>query len=171
MMELKARDLLTTPPRNPKAKIADWLFLERVLIMGAIIAACGFVIYYIFGSPAIANGKIINELLLTQAQTAAFWAVLMVHFGFVMSARSVFDSAFTFSPFSNKWLLLGILISVLSRLIPTFVPTAQTLFRTADFPLEWWWYIAPCLLPGFIAMEIDKLIRHIWRKRQIAVTT
>jgi magnesium-transporting ATPase (P-type) len=122
----------------------------------------------IFGSPAVVGGKVVNHLLLTQAQTAAFWAVLMVHFGFVMSARSIYDSAFTFSPFSNRWLLLGILVSVLSRLIPTFVPTAQSLFRTADFPLVWWWYIAPCLLPGFIALEIDKVIRKKWRRRKKA---
>jgi magnesium-transporting ATPase (P-type) len=72
----------------------------------------------------------------------------MVHFGYVVSARSIYNSAFTFNPFSNKWLLAGIAASILFRLLPTFVPAASSFFRTEDFPLEWWLYILPCLLPA-----------------------
>jgi hypothetical protein len=35
------------------------------------------------------------------------------------------------------------------------------LFRTAAFPAEWWWWILPCLLPGFVVLELDKLARAI----------
>jgi magnesium-transporting ATPase (P-type) len=51
------------------------------------------------------SGEILDPLLLTQAQTAAFWGILLAHFGYLVSARSVYRSAFTFSPFSNPWLL------------------------------------------------------------------
>jgi Ca2+-transporting ATPase len=160
MMEPKVRNILSTPPRKADAKIADALFLQRVALIGLAIAVPGFTVYQYFGSPAVLDGKIIDPLLLTQAQTAAFWAVLLVHFGFVMSARSVYQSAFTFSPFSNRWLLLGIAISILTRLLPTFNPLFSSLFRTAEFPVHWWLYIMPCLLPGFIALEVDKWIRR-----------
>ncbi|MBF0384199.1 MAG: cation transporting ATPase C-terminal domain-containing protein, partial [Magnetococcales bacterium] len=79
--------------------------------------------------------------------------------GFVMSARSVYSSAFTFSPFSNRWLLLGIAASLLTRLLPTFVPFFSVIFRTAPFPGDWWWFLLPCLLPGFVVLELDKLVR------------
>jgi calcium-translocating P-type ATPase len=160
MMEQKSKNILSTPPRDAKVKIANILFLQRVLFMGLAIAIPGFAIYYHFGSPAVVAGSVVDPLLLTQAQTAAFWAVLLVHFGFVMSARSVHQSAFTFSPFSNKWLLLGIAVSILTRLLPTFVPTFSALFRTAAFPVEWWLLILPCLFPGFIVLELDKWIRR-----------
>ena len=160
MMEPKITNILSTPPRDAKVKIANIFFLQRVLFMGLAIAIPGFAIYYHFGSPAIVAGSVADPLLLTQAQTAAFWAVLLVHFGFVMSARSVYQSAFSFSPFSNKWLLLGIAISILMRLLPTFVPTFSALFRIAEFPVEWWLLILPCLLPGFIVLELDKWIRR-----------
>jgi len=167
MMEPKERDLLHEPPRSPKTKLANLLLLERVILIGLMIAISGFIIYNHFGALAVsAEGVIVDPLLLTQAQTAAFWAVLMVHFGYVMSARSIYNSAFTFSPFSNKWLLLGIVSSILFRLLPTFVPAASSFFRTAEFPLEWWIYILPCLLPGFIAIELEKLIIRRWRKRK-----
>ncbi|MEN8232770.1 MAG: HAD-IC family P-type ATPase [Thermodesulfobacteriota bacterium] len=160
IMEKKTLGLLSGPPREHGKKIVDALFIQRVIIMGTIIAACGFVIYYYFGNAAVSGIEIINPLLLTQAQTAAFWAVLMAHFGFVFSARAVHKSAFTFSPFTNKWLWLGVMVSLTTRLVPTFFPAANALFKTAPFPMKWWPYILICLLPGFIGLEIDKFIRR-----------
>jgi len=164
MMEHKEKGLLDSPPRNPKEKIVNRLFLERVILIGLVIAATGFFIYYYFGSPAVSAGAISDPLLLTQAQTAAFWAVLMVHIGFVISARSVFDSAFTFSPFSNRWLLLGIAVSIGARFLITFSPAVESVFRIAPFPAEWWLLIIPCVLPGFIALELAKLLRKRFGK-------
>jgi magnesium-transporting ATPase (P-type) len=140
------------------------LFLRRVIIMGLAIATPGFLIYYHFGAPAVVNGEIVNELLLTQAQTAAFWAILLAHFGYVISARSIHHSIFTFNPFGNKWLLWGIAISIAIRFIPTVVPDAATLFRTAEFPVEWWPLILLCFLPSFICIELDKAISRIRNK-------
>lgn len=166
VMEKKSPSLLAAPPRNYNKKIVDALFLQRVFIMGGIIAACGFMVFYHFGSAAVHGREIIDPLLLTQAQTAAFWGVLMVHFGFVLSARSINRSAFTFNPFSNKWLWLGIFVSITTRLLPTFFPAASSLFKTAPFPAAWWPYILICLLPGFIGLEIDKLLRKILVQKQ-----
>ncbi len=160
MMEKKSPNLLKHPPRNANAKIADALFFQRVLLIGLAIALPTFFVYHHFGAAAVVDGVVVNPLLLTQAQTAAFWAVLLVHFGFVMSARSTRRSAFSFSPFSNRWLLAGIIISILARFLPTFIPEFASLFRTAEFPLEWWLVILPCLLPGFIVLEIDKYLRY-----------
>lgn len=166
MMENKERGLLQSPPRSPKEKLASFLLLERVILMGLAIALPGFWIYHHFGAAAVApDGSILDEHLLTQAQTAAFWAVLMVHDGFVMSARSVRKSAFTFSPFSNKYLLIGITLSIALRLLPVFSPTIASTFHMANFPTEWWLYILPCLLPGFIVLEVEKLIRRRWGNR------
>ncbi len=161
MMEPKQRNILATPPRDPTAKIADLLFLRRVVLIGLAISVPTFLVYHHFGAAAIVDGELVDPVLLTQAQTAAFWAVLLVHFGFVLSARSVHQSAFTFSPFTNGWLLFGILISLLTRLLPTFIPSVSVVFRTTAFPAEWWWVILPCLLPGFLALELDKLIGRL----------
>lgn len=166
MMEAKERHLLKTPPRAFDEKLANSLLLMRVILIGFAIAIPGFLIYHYFGAAAVAaDGTVLDPTLLSQAQTAAFWAVLMVHFGFVMSARSIYQSAFTFSPFSNKWLWGGIAASLLLRLLPSFVPAVAVAFRTEPFPLEWWIYILPCLLPGFITLETEKFIRRWWSGR------
>ncbi len=159
MMEPKEKGLLTRPPRDAEANIIDSLFIQRVVLLGLAIAVPGFLVYYHFGSPAVAGGKIVNELLLTQAQTAAFWAILLAHFGYVVSARHIYKSAFTFNPFSNKWLLAGILGSIGIRLIPTFIPETAIWFRTAEFPVEWWPIILLAFIPSFLVIEVHKFLR------------
>jgi len=165
MMEAKERGLLTSPPRELKAKIINALFIQRVVIVGLAIAAPGFLIFYHFGAAAVVNGVVVNDLLLTQAQTAAFWAILLAHFGYVVSARSIYDSVLTINPFSNRWLLGGIVISIAIRFIPTLVPEAAALFRTAPFPNEWWPLILLCFFPSLFAIELDKLCRKLFSKK------
>ena len=163
MMEPKESGLLSSPPRSSKIRIIDSLFLKRVIVLGIAIALPGTLIYYYFGAPAVSQENT-DELLLTQAQTAAFWAILLSHFGYVISARSVHKSFFRINPFSNPWLIGGILISVAIRFIPTFVPSTAALFRTAAFPASWWPLILLCFFPSFFAIEIDKALSALWRK-------
>ena len=114
------------------------MFLQRVILLGLAISTPGFLVYYHFGAAAVVDGVLVNELLLTQAQTAAFWAILLAHFGYVVSARSIYGSAFTLNPLGNRWLLAGIALSVAIRFIPTFFPSAAATAllsgATARFP-------------------------------------
>jgi magnesium-transporting ATPase (P-type) len=164
MMEPKETGLLSTPPREPRARIINALFIQRVVVMGLAIALPGFALYYYLGAGAVVDGRIVDELLLTQAQTAAFWGILLAHFGYVVSARSIHSSVFTLNPFSNPWLLAGIALSITIRFIPTWIPSAAALFRTAPFPAQWWPLILLCFLPSFIAIETDKALRRWWPK-------
>ncbi|MDD4876274.1 MAG: HAD-IC family P-type ATPase [Dehalococcoidales bacterium] len=159
MMEPKEHGLLLQPPRDPKEKIANRLFFERVGLVSIVMAATAFLIYLYYGSPAIEGKTVIDEALLLQAQSAAFLAVAMVHVGFAMTARSIFDSAFTFNPFSNRWLLAGILVTIITDITIVYWGPLQNVFGTTSIPISWWIYIIPCILPGFIAVEIEKLIR------------
>jgi calcium-translocating P-type ATPase len=170
MMEPKEKNLLRAPPREPKTQIINALFMQRVVVIGLAISLPGFLLYYHFGHPALADPENIDHLLLTQAQTAAFWGILLAHFGYVISARSVYGSAFSLNPFSNRWLLLGIALSVLIRFIPTVVPAANELFRTAPFSVEWWPLILMCFFPSFLAIETDKFLRRRKQRREHPTT-
>lgn len=166
MLERKERGLLDSPPRDPGVRIIDAMFVQRVVLVGLAIALPGFAIFYHYGAPAVdASGEILDPLLLAQAQTAAFWGILLAHFGYLVSARSINRSAFTFNPFGNPWLLGGIALSIAIRFIPTAVPAANALFRTAEFPPEWWPMILLCFLPSFIMIEADKGLRAVFASR------
>ncbi|MCI5135394.1 MAG: HAD family hydrolase, partial [Candidatus Electrothrix sp. AW2] len=158
MMEAKEKGLLQSPPRSSHVRIIDALFLRRVVFLGLAISLPGFWIYHHFGAAAVVDGQLVDPLLLTQAQTAAFWAILLAHFGYVISARSVDASVFTFNPLGNRWLLAGIALSIMIRFIPTAIPAAASLFRTAPFPAEWWPLILCCFFPSLIMIELDKFL-------------
>ena len=167
MMERKERGLLDVPPRPASTHIINAVFLQRVVCLGLAISLPGFFIYYHFGAAAVGpDGAILDELLLTQAQTAAFWAILLAHFGYLVSARSIYRSAFTFSPLGNPWLLGGVAISIAIRFVPTLLPAAAALFRTAEFPAAWWPSILLCFLPSFLVIEGDKALRALARRRR-----
>ncbi|MBM3142359.1 MAG: HAD-IC family P-type ATPase [Chloroflexi bacterium] len=157
ILERKEKGLLRRPPRDPKEKIANRLFFERVGLVSAVMAAWGFLVYHVFGAPALSSP--VDTLRITQAQTAAFMAVIWVHLGYILTARSVMRSAFTFSPFSNKWILAGMAITLVCQLAITYVPAFQSLFRTAAFPTEWWLLIVLGFVPGFFIVELEKFVR------------
>ena len=162
MMEPKEPGLLTRPPRDPKVRIIDPLFLQRVALMGLVIAVPSFLVYHHFGAPAVVAGELVDPRLLTQAQTAAFWVILITQVSYVVSARSIHDSAFRLDPLGNPWLLGGIVLSVLLHALVTYVPPLAAVFRLAPFPADWWPWILATFLPAFLAIEADKAVRKAW---------
>jgi Ca2+-transporting ATPase len=165
MMEPKEKGLLDLPPRDPKAKLANRLFFERVGLVSAIMAATGFLIYWEFGHRAIAN----DDIVLGQAQTAAFMSVVLVHLGYVITARSTTKSAFTFNIFSNKWLLGGIAITVTADLLIVYLPSLNSVFRTVAFPAHWWPFVIIGLPAGFFIPELEKFVRKKLQEKKTYV--
>ena len=159
MMEPKERGLLQQSPRDPNIHIIDRLFIERVVVMGLTISIPSFLVFSYFGASAIEGGEVVDELLLTQAQTAAFWVILMTQLGYLVSARSIHTSAFRLNPVSNLWLLGGMGISIGLHLIATYVPFIANALRVAPFPTEWWPMVLACFLPSFLVIEVDKYVR------------
>jgi magnesium-transporting ATPase (P-type) len=164
LFEPKEKCLLGEPPRDPKESIANRLFFIRVGLVSVAMAAAGFVIYWMYGHFAMAA----DDALVNQAQTATFMAVKLLHLGFIITARSVMASAFTFNPFSNKWVLWGITLTLITQLLITYAPFAQAIFKTTAFPAEWWPVIILALFPGFAVVELEKLIRKRLRRDRTA---
>jgi len=164
MMEPKDKGLLKLSPRDPKEKIANRLFFERVGLVSVVMALTGFVIFWNFGHLALASSDV--DIVLTQAQTAALMSVVMVHVGYIMTARSTFKSAFTFNPFSNRWILVGVTLTIIIDLMIVYAPFMNNIFRTAPFPTEWWPYILLGLPVGFLVPELEKLVRRQLRERK-----
>jgi magnesium-transporting ATPase (P-type) len=103
-----------------------------------------------------------TDLQLTQAQTVAFTTLVMVQLFYLFTARSIKESAFTFSPFSNKWVLIGAGATVGLQLLIVYSYPLFSIspFRTMPFPLEWWIPIILISLSGFFAVELEKLLRR-----------
>jgi len=164
MMEPKEKGLLDMPPRDPKAKLANRLFFERVGLVSLVMAITGFLIYWRFGHLAMSS----EDVLLSQAQTAAFMSVILVHLGYLVTARSTIKSAFTINILANKWLLGGMSFTIIADLLIVYLPALNSVFRTTPFPLSWWPFVFLGFPAGLLIPELEKLIiRRRQRKRNI----
>ena len=161
MLEPKEKGLLDRPPRSVKEKIANALFFQRVGLVSIVMAALGFYTYWRFGNELLAAG---NSVDLAQAQTATLMMVVMVHLGYVFTARSILGSAFSFSPFGNRWLLLGVALTLIFNLSLVYAPFMHNLFRTAAFPTEWWLLVLLGFPAGFLFPELEKAFVRWWRR-------
>jgi len=79
---------------------------------------------------------------------------------YLFTARSVEGSAFTFSPFSNRVVLLGVGVTLAVQLLLVY---SLPLFgiaplRTEPFASQWWVVVILVGTIGFFAVEGEKLI-------------
>ncbi|MFO8100550.1 MAG: HAD-IC family P-type ATPase [Dehalococcoidia bacterium] len=165
LWEPREPGLLNRPPRDPKTPIADRLFFRKVGIVSLIMAAAAFAVFYMYGSDAI-SGESVDEKRLTQAQTAAFMTVTMVHIFYLLTARSLTRSVFGMNPFSNRWMNIGILATLgLQVIIVYALPhLGFNPLRTEPFPAHWWILIVLLGLPGLLITELEEFLVESWRK-------
>jgi Ca2+-transporting ATPase len=163
--EPKEGGLLDRPPRKPEEHITDSPFLKKVGIVSLVMAVAGFIMYYL--ATLICSGEAQNpELTLMQAQTAAFTAVMLVHICYLFTARSITESAFTFSPFSNTWVLVGAALTLGLQLSIIYAPPLIGInpLRTAPLPLACWLVMLVIAIPIFFIIELEKYLTKRFRK-------
>ena len=166
LWEQREKGLLDRPPRDPGEPIANALFLRKVGIVSLVMAASGFTVFYHYGMPAI-SGPEVNQLLLTQAQTAVLINIMLIHIFYLLTARSLTLSAFEMNPFSNKMVVIGIAVTLIIQLILVYIlpQTGFNPLRTAPFPSQWWPYIVLLALPGLFIVELEEFLVERWKKR------
>ena len=139
-------NVMKRSPRNPKH---NPLTREMLLLIAVFGIAMGLGTLLAFSLFYKADLKL--------AQTVAFTTIVMFEMFAVMSARS-FASFKKISPFSNKWLSLGIMSSVAIQLCVVYLPFLQKFFGTVSLGLIHWVVILGISSFGFIMMEISKLL-------------
>ena len=154
--EPKDKGILERPPRDPNEKLFNPLFLQKVGIVSVISAAAAFTMFLVYCKVMAGSAD-----YLTQAQTVAFTTLIMVQLFYLFTARSITESAFTFSPFSNRMVLIGAAATLGLQLLIVYSSPLFGIspFRTAPFPVEWWIPIILVSLLGFFAIELEKLLR------------
>ncbi|MGD9118651.1 MAG: HAD-IC family P-type ATPase [Dehalococcoidia bacterium] len=155
--ENKEKGILNRPPRDPDEKLFNPLFIRKVAIISVISAVS---VYGLFLWYTAKMGTSTHAL--TEAQTVAFSTLIMVQLVYLFTARSITESAFTFSPFSNKYVIIGAVVTLVLQLIIVYSETLFGIspFRTAPFPAIWWIPIIGVSIIGLFAIELEKFIHR-----------
>lgn len=181
-MEKEEFDLLSLPPRNHKRDhlINTKIYIQAYLFTGFMettVAHSMFFLYYwkAAGIPIRSMfflfegytegfyGYTQDELNHFNAvgQSVYFVTLVILQWGNILSVRNRRLSIMQADPFTKKrrnpWLLLSMLISLIIAIFVTEVPGIQSLFGTAQVPIEFWFIPIPLAL-GILCMdELRKL--------------
>jgi len=168
LWEPRETGLLGRPPRDPKEPLANRLFFRKVGLVSLIMAGAAFAVFYHYGASAV-SGSVVDELRLTQAQTAAFMTVIMVHIFYLLTARSLTESAFRRNPFSNKRVFASIILTIALHILIVYVLSDIGInpFRVAPIPLQWWIPIVSLGLLGLFAVELEEFLVNRLKRRQV----
>jgi Ca2+-transporting ATPase len=153
--EPKEKGLLLRPPRDPKERITDPPFLRKVGVVSLVMALTGFLMFYL-----ATNSWANDSNVLMKAQTAVFTTVMLVHICYLFTARSITESAFSFSPVSNKWVLIGVAITLGLQFMIIYAPPFIGInpLSTAPLPVKYWLTMIAIALPIFFIIELEKYL-------------
>ncbi len=168
LWEPRETGLLDRAPRDPKEPLANRLFFRKVGLVSLVMAGSAFAVFYHYGASAV-SGSVVDELRLTQAQTAAFMTVIMVHIFYLLTARSLTKSAFRMNPFSNKWVFASIIVTIALQILIVYVLSGIGInpFKVAPIPAQWWIPIVSLGLLGLFAVELEEFLVKSVKKRPV----
>ncbi|KPK95137.1 MAG: ATPase [Deltaproteobacteria bacterium SM23_61] len=144
------KNVISRPPRDPREGIMSRVLIERTVIVGLLISAG---VVYNFVSELRAGDT------LEKARTMAVTTMVFFQFFQSWNSRSEAESIFRLSPFSNPFLLYGLLASILAHLASIYFLPFQWVLRTEPLSLAEWSKIAVMSLTVILVVEIDKAIR------------
>ncbi len=149
-MEPAEGDVMKRPPRNPKERPITRGGLALIALFGLVMA---FGTLFIFGLYYDAS----DSKTLSIARTAAFTTLVMFEMFAVIGSRSIAPLK-KLNPFTNKWLLGGVAVSVLIQIAVVYLAPLQKVFSTVPLGVGEWVRILVVASLGFILMELGKFL-------------
>lgn len=163
--EKPSADVIRQSPRDRNEPLLTAAVLLRsyaflgVLEALAAMAAFFFVLRgagWAYGSPLS-----LSDPVYLQATTACFSAIVFMQVVNVFVCRDRRASAFAVSLFSNRLILLGIVVEWFMLALIVYSPWGNAVFQTAPLPVEVWLFILPFALLMLTLEEARKaLVRH-----------
>jgi Ca2+-transporting ATPase len=132
-VDTRKSDIMRQPPRDPRSRVISKRMWFDILFVGTIMAA-GTLLVMDWTLP---GGLLPGKGTLHYAQTMAFTTLIFFQLFNVFNTRSAERSAFR-DLFSNKWLWLAVLVSVVLQLCVVSLPFLQVPFQTVPLSATDW---------------------------------
>jgi magnesium-transporting ATPase (P-type) len=157
IFEPKEPDIMRRPPRPPSTPLLTTEMIQRIILAAVIILVGVFVLYLL---------ELNNEgRSIEVARTAALNALVMIEIAYLLNCRSLTKPIFQIGVYSNKWIMVGILLMLLLQIVYTYLPPMNTIFQSAPLDLETWLRILILAVIAYIIIESDKWIRRVVRSK------
>ena len=142
-VDKKDKDIMSRKPRNPRETITSGR--KPFILTGGILLLLISLAAFILGL----------SQSLEKARTMALTAIVLFELIYVFNCRSERKSVFRNNPFSNKYLILAVVITLALHLSIIYIPDLSTLFKTVPLELTDWGVIVGLSLTGlFVLPEV-----------------
>lgn len=183
IFEKEELDLLSLPPRNPKADhlVNKAIYAQSYLFIGIMETVTAHSMFFLYMSRYAKipvrdllfafekfgdgfSGYTADELnkFLSTGQCVYFVTLVILQWGNLLSVRNKRLSILQADPFHkhhrNPYLILGPLAALAIAILVTEVKGIQSLFGTASIPIELWLIPIPLALAIMVMDELRKLV-------------
>ena len=144
------------PPRSQKERLMNLaLALRAYLFLGLIEAAAALAAFFfvlngtgwVYGEDLAASDPVYMS-----ATAACMSAIIVMQSVNVFLCRSSIQSVLTRRVLSNRLILAGVVVEIISLLLIVYTPWGNTLLETAPVPAELWLFLIPFAI-GMVALE------------------
>ena len=152
--------LMKLPPRKKNESILGGSVKVQILIQALAIFVTVFVSFIVSltSEGTFFFGDCVSKL--TGARTVAFATLILAELFRAYSCRSERSSVFKVGLFSNKFMNISVLVSIILLFAVIYIPGVNSLFDNVALNPTAWLMILPLSLVPFAAGEIFKLIKN-----------
>lgn len=151
LFESKEHNIMNRPPRSPKYRILNHSMMERTAIVSCIMFVS---VYWLFSLEMSTSANI------DTARTVSVNVIVMIEIFYVLNCRSFDKSVFEVKLFSNKWIIVGIIGTILLQLFYTYSPSMNFIFGSSPLSGEAWLRIVVFSVIAFFIVEAYQGIRR-----------
>ena len=142
--ELKEPGIMERQPRAPGSPIISRAVLVRIVVAGVILLIGAFALF----AWAQDLGASVE-----QARTVAVNVFMSVQIFYLFACRSLSRSLFTYNPFGNRMVMLGVAVVVVLQLLFTYAPFMNVAFGTAPIGGGEWALIVFVGIAAMVLMD------------------
>ncbi len=158
-LERTSPDVMDQPPLDPKAPP-----VSRAMVFGiiAIALAMTFSVLVAFQLEYMRSINILglsNADAIEHGRTVAFCTLVMAQLFYALSARSADKTLWRLGPFSNRKLVLAILVSLGLQLFVVYTPGINGIFGNVALDPQAWLVILPLGALAMVLSEAWKAVR------------
>lgn len=142
------KDIMKRKPRKKNAKILDKQMKILIFIVTIVTNILLLSIFYVLLKT--------SGYSLEHIRTFIFASLGLNSLFYIFSVRSLHHTIFTLNPFSNKSLVLAVIIGLALQLLAIYEPHMQIIFETVNLSIFDWILIFILGIIGILAIEITK---------------
>jgi magnesium-transporting ATPase (P-type) len=164
--EAQEPGLMERPPRPPNEPLLGPFLVFRTFLVGTLMTAGAIGLFlHEYNTDLLAG--IPGDLARAEAQTIAVTTIILFQMLYLLNCRSLTQTIWRIGLFSNRWVYIGILVTLGLQLAFVYLGPLNRLFHTEPLDAIDWVLAGGVALVGFFVISLEK---WVWRLRQAGKT-